>query len=288
MTGEGLDVLMGGEPVPVEYLPYLSLELLNENELRVTDTYERTTDEGVTMLVRSFETTDFLDESVTELDQQGSVTSTEESSTGSSPLLGKSVRFSSEEGIWSARMEDTEDRPKASLDTLYWNLEFRSWAFPEEAGARSWSLPGAAFAQLAEPGGDLSLEWTGNAEARESLASIYGGNLKFRRKSPEGSKLIEVDISGDVHWTIRSLTELTDIPITDGAAVASSEQELELEGELIWDAEAGHLVSLTLNASMEGLVRLKRDPGLPGPTFESRTPIQGSLEWSVEFEPAGE
>lgn len=147
---------------------------------------------------------------------------------------------------------------------------------------------GSALAQLTDPSGNLSLEWTGDAQSGEPLPSIYGGELEFRRTSPLGASLIEVSISGDVHWTIRSLTELVDIPVTDGEAIMSTEQELDLDGELIWDAKTGHLLSLTLNARMEGLVRMKRDPELSGPTFESRTPIQGSLEWSVEFEHAGE
>ncbi|MFT7678959.1 MAG: hypothetical protein ACI8QC_002958, partial [Planctomycetota bacterium] len=173
VMGEGLEVFMAGEPVPPEYLPYLSVELLTENEVHVTDRYERTADDAVAVLVRSFEMTDFLDESNTELDQQGSVTSTDESRKGSSALLGKSVRFANDGGTWSASLEESDEQSKANLEELSWDLEFRSWAFPEEAGSKRWSLPGAAFAQLVEPGGELSLEWTGDSAEDEALAALY-------------------------------------------------------------------------------------------------------------------
>ena len=288
VTGAGLEVFMAGQPVPPEFLPDLSFEMLAESEVHVIDRYEQTSDGAVGVLVRSFETTDFLDESSTELEQQGSVTSSEEARTGSSLLLGKSVRFTCDEGSWSARLEGDEELPAASLEGLSWNLEFRSWAFPEEPGDQRWSLPGAAFAQLAEPCGELSLEWSGDAQSGASLPSIFGGELEFRRTSAAGAERIEVQISGEVLWTTRSLTELVDIPMTDGEATLSNEQQIELEGELIWDAKAGHLISLSIEGSMQGSARLLRDSSLPGPTFESRTPIQGSLNWSVEFKPAGQ
>lgn len=283
LEGGDLQVWMDGQEVPAMYLPELEMGFEWSENIRLVDTYASVQEGAVQGLIRRFDEVALQHDFSMAMTQMDSTQSQESESSATSPLVGQSVRFQQGDGGWEVEMLDGDGAASVDLEGLSAAFDLADWALPEEAGAMRWSLPGSALQELIDPSGSLPLEWTGR-EAGERLAPEFGGNLEFVLKSGVDASQREVRIGGTVEWTESEKTDLSEVPVADGRATQFTDQVLELEGTLLWDSEAGHLVSLELKASVDGKTRIVRDPDQDGPSYESHTSLAGEMLWSVEFE----
>ena len=89
------------------------------------------------------------------------------------------------------------------------------------------------------------------------------------------------DLGGYQHV---SLAGSTHVPVVDGTAQEHRKSSLALEGELLWDLDAGHATSLELTAAVDSTSETIRDADQPGPTFTSTLSFVGERKISVEIE----
>ncbi len=283
LEGAELQVWMDGREVPGMYLPELVMGFAWNENIRVVDTYASVQEGVLNGLVRRFEEVALQHDFTMEMTQMDSTQSQESGSSATSPLLGQSVRFQRDTSGWEAAVLEGDGTASMDLEPLTVAFDLSAWALPEEAGAMRWSLPGSALLELIEPSGGLPLEWSGR-EPGDRLAPEFGGDVEFSLKSAVDAGQREVGIAGTVEWTESEKTDLADVPVADGRATQFTDHVLELEGSLLWDSEAGHLISLELKATVDGKTRIVRDLDQDGPSYESHTSLDGEMLWSVTFE----
>lgn len=283
LQGGDLEVWMDGQPVPAMYLPELEMEFQFEENMRLVDTYVSVPEGRLEALVRHYDEVAVENTFSMEMTQMDSTQTMESESTASCSLAGRDVRFQRENEDWEVAMEDGSDPGEADLEALTARVDFADWALPAEPEAERWTLPGSALLALVEPGGVLPLEWTGEAPG-ERLEPRFGGELEFTLTGGGDGGPREVGVSGTVEWVEREKTDLAEVPVADGRATQFTEQELELEGSLVWDVENGHLLSIELSAEVTGKTRIVRDPDQEGASYESHNSLSGEMSWEVQFE----
>ncbi len=292
LTGGEMEVIMGDQEVPPEFLPELEVTMAESRDLVFTDHYAEVSSGRVALLRRSFDRIEEQHQSSQSLSGQGMDDAAELATTGSSRLEDETVlfRWDGDEEQYTAQYPD-EDGDPALLEGLEFAADFVALLPEDEVEAGdSWRVDGEVFACLVTPGGDLSVEYEGDDE--ESLNEgerevTYEGSLELTLKGifeEDGRRIASVEIEGEVIETQVQRTDLANVPVADGTAVQTVTLEHALEGELEWDLEAGHLLSLQLESSIDATLEVVRDADQPGQHFEFCVYMVGEGRYAAEFE----
>lgn len=159
-------------------------------------------------------------------------------------------------------------------------------------GAR-WDADGADLRALFEPGGDLG--WVAEDEEAEALLlpevqeRVHEGELRLELEElvrVGGRRAARVALRGElVRETVRP-GDLESVPVVDGTATETERLRWDVEGELVWDVEAGAPLALRLQGPLSSRTTTVRDPGQPGASYEHVFELEGSYAFVLEALPA--
>lgn len=278
-------VKMAGNPVPQQFLP----ELLFESELElscvVRDRYEAPAVGGVPVFTREY---DQLFGAGTWSFQMPPQPGEGGDWEHRSDLEGKSVRFEWEEdsGRYGRTIPSQEEQPE-ELKALSAEMNLQGF-LPEGpvVVGDSWKVDGALVSALLSPGGELGLHLDSDENETPFELVEANGELTVRLSKVAKLKGVQVavlSIEGDYLLEEKRPTTLEQVPVADGTATEFATTRLELEGELLWDLDAGHALLLELEAPLDYLLKTIRDPDQGGSDYSSELTFGGEVELRVEF-----
>lgn len=249
---EEVNVTVNGEDQgsPPE-VPEVTID--DAGEIAFVDEYVSTGGGRATELVRTFET--LSDESSqTGPGPDGEIV--EDSRSGSSELEGESVRFTWDgdaEAYDAVFADEDSDASTDLLDDLDADGDYR-FLLPEEdvEVGDSWELDADAFDRISSPGGDLKIlddEDDGDTEFSDQFEDNLSGEVVVTLESIEDG-IATLTVECEVETTV----ENDEVP--EGAPAGMEVLQVftftfAAEGELIWDMEAGHAVSMELAGDVE-------------------------------------
>lgn len=300
LAGGDLEVVMDGLEVPPEFLPVLELEVESTRRVVLTDHYRKFESGRATEFTRTYDEVEVQvheNQAMSEA-SQSDASETENDARADAQLSGRTVRFrwdaDSEEYERSYEGERGDEDERALLDGLAATADLSGFLPAGEVSrGETWEVDAAVLATLISPGGDLGLIWEG--ELAEEYSSVpeevsFEGTLECKLSAwheRDGVSLATITVEGEFTMIQVTPTDLARVPGIDGDAIETHTSVYEIEGELQWDLEAGHLAELELEATVEVESHLVRTPGQPGPEFESRVRLTGTETWTVQVR-AGE
>lgn len=280
-------VFMGGQPVPSQFLPQLEFASENSITVEVRDTYEGFKEGQLQEFVREYNS----------LEGEGSFTVTvppdepEESDWQRESLLaGESVAF-----VWDPKTEsfgrtlNGGGKCPVPLKDLQAQADLTEFLTDEEVDVGdSWTVEASVLAGLFDPGGRLELgeDEDDGEESFEPLA--MEGELTVRMnkvESEDGVTIATLTIEGEFVRTAERAGDLSRVPVADGLATDVATWNYELQGELLWNLDASHAISLDISATFGHMLRTDRDPDQGGADYASEIESEGELEIHVEFSP---
>jgi hypothetical protein len=250
---EEMVLSVNGEEVPADAFGEVDIRVAHSETFVVTDAYEAVAGGRPERLRRTFE----------ELGREERSTFSSDAGDGNddtdyeSELEGKTVVFSwnEESERFDAAFADGEEGDEALLAELEEDMDLRR-LLPAGALAEdeSWSIDPAAFDCILAPGGDLGLEDTDvEAEDASSLDDDLRANLAgtftatYEGVREEGSARVAV-IRLEIDARTHAEEDLAEDEIPEGArGTGRIELGFVLAGELCWDLEHGHALSLELS-----------------------------------------
>lgn len=284
VEGEGMSVVMDGREVPSQFLPPIAIALRERRSLEVSDVFGGHADGELSSLTRTYRGLELRNDAVVEVDMEGQET-VDVSSEGSCALVDRSVRFARDDsGAWGAAFADDEEGDAKLLEGLAWDLDLH--ALVAEAQGESWTASADALRPFLLPVAPDQLEWN-PARDGELLGVTFEGELTLTRGQLEtleeegGARLLRVGLEGVVAYRTAVRSDLSSVPVADGAATHSEDLELELEGELVWNLTAKRLSSFEATGSVSGAQRIVKDEGQPGPSYESSIPLTGTVRFAL-------
>ncbi len=283
MNSERFEVEMGGQPVPAQFLPPLEMSLENSTSLVVQDHFKSVQDGQATLFVRHYES--FVGKGAFNM-SMGPGTSESEDWDSEAEADGAEVEFSwnAEEERFDRRMLDVKKQP-LEIEQYDAQLSLAAFLPDEPVGIGSeWSLEVGALEALLEPGGaaELNTPHDPEQEAFERLSS--SGELRAVLKSvreQEGVRVAVISLSATYNSREQRPTNLDRVPVASGSALESTSRDLELEGELLWNLDAGRAVSLELKGQLEHESRTVKEEGQEGPSYSSLLSFGGEVYISV-------
>ena len=212
----------------------------------------------------------------------------DESKDRSSELEGKTVVFSlDDDGAYKAAFDDGKGDAKL-LEKLKEDMDLRG-LLPDAAveNDKSWDSDVKAFhSVLSTPGGDLKLKTEGDKEDNTELDAALEENVKGKAKGTyKGTR----DVDGHKCAVIALTAELKTEGARDAAEEGAQDGKLTLkieytvEGELLWDTEAGHFRSLTLTSKIALTMKnsLSMEHAGDKHEFERVTEFEGESEFKA-------
>jgi hypothetical protein len=170
----------------------------------------------------------------------------------------------------------------------------------EIAEGEEWEIDASAFHILTYPGGDLSYETVDAEEeddgSREDLDEQYRENMEGEilaeyqgTRDEDGILVAVIALTVETSTSIEQEQELEaqiGEETADGTATNTMEFEFELEGELLWDLEAGRAHSLQLSGDKTFNLTNNQQFEGAGLTIEiaSSQEFEGTLELRYSFE----
>lgn len=205
-------------------------EMRGRVSLRVVDRYQTVEDGRLEVFLRRYAEA----ERVREV-EYGSESDVD---TETSPLVGRSVRFTRDGSDWRRRY-DGEEGPRHLLDDLEVDLDLGRWLPTGEMElGDSWEVPAAATRWLLDPAGDLGFEDDDEEDMFEVLWKSMVGEVQVTWKAnrDEGGRQIAV-----LAVSVEQEGEHQESDVdSDGDPVERSlRAALELDGEILWDLAAG-------------------------------------------------
>ncbi len=295
---DDMELTVDGNEMPA---PPVESETSQTNTIRVTDLFVQTEGSRVTILERTF------DEivGVTNVDMQHPMQGpVEEEFNSGSELEGTTVVFKwneENEGFDATFAEESADEDEALLEGLVQSMDLAEF-LPGEAVSvdDSWSFPASALLAVLAPGGNLSLV----PEESDSAIDSSSG-LDFSRqlgemdgdctatltglKNGENGTIAMIRLSIEASST-NDITELMAEAIQaseEQMKAAGMEQEIqsadasfefELEGELLWNIDGGHFLSLELSGTTEVVLDLALSMTAMGKAMDVENAIYSSGE----------
>lgn len=260
--------------------------LTNERALSVTDEYRAVAGGRPTKLARTFDAIE--SKLTTTVDGTEPEDGTEE---GESKLAKRVVLFT-----WDAdaKKYGTEYAGEKGDDDLLEGLDadLDLLAFLPSNSVKekdAWTLDAAALGVLVMPGGDLHLE---SASADEESASGWGLVAKTVRDHLKGKVEAtyrgERDVDGTKCGVIAFEGDLeSDGEFTEDGGRTRVEAKLEVEGELLWDLEAGrfHAVKATSKTKLvlSSTTDVEMEEG-ESVSVEEHVELEGTIELEGETE----
>ena len=285
-----LEVMMGGQPVPSEFLPEMDMEQADSRELSVTDEYVEVEDGRAIVLKRTYD--DVGGERSESMSMAGfeGVEDTEYEGEAESELAEKTVRFEwngDSESYSVAYPDDEDETPPSDLIADY---DLTALLPEEEVEAGdSWTVDAEAIQWLFDIGGDLELEWDEDvADDSEPFEEDFGGELELTLESIEkedGARIARIEVEGEVSFSESYESDLEQVPVVDGPGTEIYMTELELSGVLSWDLDLGALRALQLKGEGELATELSVDDPEPGQEFESTVFFDVEFEVEIAVEP---
>jgi len=276
-----LELVLDGEPHPAGRLDGISIE--RTQRIVVEDDLGPPSSGRPRRLVRYFEEAE--EETLRSVSGPDGVT--EATRPARSDLEGRSVSFElglDEQGEYAVDWERNPGEDEL-LDDLVEDMDLRAFlpAGEVEEGD-AWDVPVSAWRLLSRPGGvepvadDRSeIEERLARELRENLEGEIGARFLGRREV-DGATVAVVALEVALASEAR-----VPVPTGDEAEVHQALRRTEeLEGELLWDLDGGHLHSLELSGRAEGLERTTIVVGAR--EREQTARFVGTLEYAVRVE----
>jgi len=245
---------MGGEEVEIPEIPEISIR--TSETLVFEDTYDAVEEGRPTRLSRSFQE---LGRSRSEDMPGPEGERVEVEGEESSELVDTVVIFTwdEDEEEYTAEYDEDADGDEELLDGLFADADLLGF-LPEGEVAEgdTWEADIDAFHKLFNPGGDLTfLDEEGEStrtEIDEDLEESMEGEIECELEGVEDGLAIiaitlEVEGMGDIETELEGDGEMVD----DGVQLREISVESEYEGAMVWDLEAGHLVSIELVGEAE-------------------------------------
>ena len=211
---------------------------------------------------------------------------------GASELEGTTVVFTwdqDEEAYARSFEEDDDDADPALLEDL--EAEHVLAVFlprHEVEEGDEWDVELDAFRSISSPGGDLAIVQESDREDadefREAFYDGLEGTITARHAGlREGLVVLELALELETRTEHESEFEGEG---GEGTAVETLEFAFALEGELLWDVEAGHARALELAGDMELAVEERRSVETEDGDLEivSTQGFEGEVEYRAEVE----
>jgi hypothetical protein len=237
---------VNGESQETGDLPDYSLE--SHETIVVVDEIGGVEDGRPARLVRAFETIE--DRSIERAqDESGETSETTEERT--SELAGKKVVFTLEDDEYRVAAGEGQEIDEELLAGLDEDMDLRGFLPPKKVEpGDEWKVDTAAVRALTWPGGHMHyLDEEGDPDAgRHTLnAKLYEALEGEARARYDGVREEDGTQVGVIHLEVEmSAAAELEGDGEEGAPLNTLEFEREAEGELLWDLEQGHFVSLQL------------------------------------------
>jgi hypothetical protein len=205
-----------------------------------------------------------------------------------SPLDGKDVVFTWKDDAYEAAWPEGEKGDDALLEGLVGDADLAGF-LPEKAvsDGDTWKLEPKLFNRVTSPGGDLRLH-----------AKRPDGS---KQESDPLRKVLEEKLDGSAKATYRGTREVGGIKVSVVEIEAKLEAKgstdvdgddtvieygIEYSGELLWDAQAGHLHSMKLTGKLELSTESTHDLEVRGEKHElhRKTVFGGELVHTISVE----
>ena len=229
---------------------------------------------------------------------------------GASRLAGARVLFTwdEEEGEYEIAFEDDESGGDDELLAGLVAETDLSFLLPEGEVSEGdeWDIEAEALAALIRPGGDLALELETDsdepdlqpvilcyfsclAECGEDIEGEVGLEYEGMKETDDGDFAaialnLEISSSRDVLEAMSELSEALGIDRSQFAEMDAMDVDhaFEAEGTLLWDVEAGHAHSLSIEGTLETTFSAEASRG--GMDMSMELVFSGTTEITVEVE----
>lgn len=247
-------VVMNGSEVPREYLPALSIDLDARSKVSMRDELLAASGGRPSKLRRTYTSAEATEGARVSMNGQADLGSGERS--GKTSVGGCVVVFdAAAEDEASRRVLERGECEGEALKHLELDLDY-TVLLPASEDVEAWDLPAESFNPFDERLAGVVFEYERSAEDAgappEELRANAKGVWKLERleqREENGLDLHVVRLQGqfETFGTIRK--ELLHVPVADGEADERTEFELQITGELVWDATHGVLHALELDSA---------------------------------------
>ena len=299
---DDMEMSMNGNPMPMEMEMEMDMDM--EMTFEVTDTFVAMMDGQPSVLRRSYDVLDSNGSFVMEaamLPDGGDDRTIE----ASSELEGKAVLFT-----WNDEDEEYEvvfdesEGDEELLEGLTENMDFRA-LLPagDVAEEDTWEIDVKTLTEILAPGGDMGLVpeldeeemmgMSGMQDLSRGMNDMLGDLLEGEAtgtfkgfQDVDGTNVaaigITVSIESSNDMTEKVEEAMGELPIEAEVAIDYMDVEVEIEGEgvLYWDVEAGHAHSYEMSGSMSFIT----DMGMSITMGDQDMEMEQTMEMSGTFE----
>lgn len=263
--------------------------LTDEEHIEVTDEYVAVGDGRATKLKRTFDKLEGKSSQSVQPPEGMEGDPSDETKEKSSPLEGKSVAFAWKDDEWNATWPEGEKGDDDLLEKLDGDLDFAGFLPGKSvADGDTWDLDAKLFNKVLSPGGRLHLdekkgegeEGSEDDKIQDTIEENLGGKASATYKGVrevEGVKLSVIEVKAELR---------SSGTIDEDEGKAAIEATMDLEGEVLWDAKAGHLRSFKLSGKMSFSMESTRSMefGDESHEFSQKVRFEGDLEHTAKFE----
>ena len=278
-----IEVTMNGESQEIPEVPDVSI--VDHEVIVVSDTYSEVEDGRTLELERTF----------VSLGNTQTVTSDEEDreEDETSELEETTVVFTwdADDEEYSVAFAEDEDGDEDLLDELVEDMDLRAFLPDSEVDeGDTWTVGVEGYHVLASPGGELAIlgedgEADEEREFREGIRDNMDGEWAAEwqgTRDEDGTTVGVIALTGEFTSEAEVSFEPEDgITVTRGA-----ELELSLEGELLWDMEAGHFYAANLQGTFS--LPFTEQTEIDRDEFQGElvnvTTFDGEMTWEISAE----
>lgn len=281
-------LIFDGNEIPSDQIGDVKISIHESGVVHATDEYVKVGKGRPLELVRTYDKLEGKSAQVVtgpggEEDENGSQKKEKQSK-----LQGKSVVFK-----WDAKAEEYKAKFQGDegdadlLADLEEDLDLLAFLPSDKVDeGASWDLDAKVFRVALSPGGNLKLESPDDdeddksreldQEILENLAGKAQATYKGKREV-DGKTLsviaikAELKTRGDAESEKRGKMDL--------------ELEMDLEGELLWDAKAGHAVTFTLTGTQKAVVKIANEmsEGADAHSMRQEVDMEGTFKLEARF-----
>jgi hypothetical protein len=237
---EEFSVMVNGSAVDA---PKPSVQNTFDGTMVVTDTYAEIADGRVTKLLRRFD--DLAQH------QASTVNDSQDERDVESPLEGATVAFTwdSDAGSYSVAFEGEEERDEDLLEGLEASLDFEVLLPTNEVAVDdTWSVESRELREVLSMGGEMHFESEDSPQEElfdEAMKEKLEGSVTctyrgMRDVDGRSLAVIEIELSGEGRAEAEETQQSGQVEVT---VQRTADAGIDLKGELLWDAAAGHFQS---------------------------------------------
>ena len=305
---EDMSVLMNGEEAP--FMGDMEMDMTSTTVVAVTDEYARMGEGRPEVLRRTFDDIGMEMDMEMSMEVMGQVQDQAPTGSGSSPLEGKTVVFTDNEGAYEVAWAEGEEDDPELIDGLVEDMDLRALLPPGSvAVGESWEIELMGLVDLYAPGGDLKMDVEMDmggadmmggggmdpAHMREYFGELMEGDARATLASVRddgGQRIavidlaIEIDTSADVSELMNEQME----GMPQGMEVSLDRADVELSiqstGQLLWNLSAGHVQGLTLEGDTEFAMDIEMSMDMAGQAMDMEMSMEmsGTSETNLSVE----